>query len=470
MRADNSGLDRPFSCLSPPSGTYRVPLRREPSGSRRFFFAGSSHAPGGRYRRQAATAAAHRGAPATNVNLIPFSKKYLQLYEALPFGVRDANGQLLLAAGQRLESRERLAALLAKPLFADETESSDWRRRLVATVDGMIRRNESLKVIAAARPVEDDDAADAGVGPLATVQVAGWVQSVDAALRDPRADGPWVARVRALQGAIAQAMPRRLDGALYHLIYTAGHDTTQYSSHHAVLCAIIAAEAARVLGWPDAEVQAIALAALTMNVSMRRLQDQLAAQDMPLSDAVRAQIREHPQRSVDMLQAAGVHDTGWLETVRRHHDDDCGASAAAGAAHGDEPCRAAQLLRRVDIFAAKLSRRVTRVPMSPVQAAREACLGRDGKPDALGAALLKTVGLYPPGSFVELASGEQAIVVSRGSQTNQPLVAALVGASGAPLGEPTLRHTAERPHAVRGALACGAVRVIPPHERVLALL
>ena len=240
--------------------------------------------------------------------------------------------------------------------------------------------------------------------------------------------------------------------------------------HHLARPRDFFAEAARVLGWPDAEVQAIALAALTMNVSMRRLQDQLAAQDMPLSDAVRAQIREHPQRSVDMLQAAGVHDTGWLETVRRHHDDDCGASAAAGAAHGDEPCRAAQLLRRVDIFAAKLSRRVTRVPMSPVQAAREACLGRDGKPDALGAALLKTVGLYPPGSFVELASGEQAIVVSRGSQTNQPLVAALVGASGAPLGEPTLRHTAERPHAVRGALACGAVRVIPPHERVLALL
>ncbi len=403
------------------------------------------------------------------MNLIPFSKKYLQLYEALPFGVRDANGQLLLAAGQRLESRERLAALLAKPLFADETESSDWRRRLVATVDGMIRRNESLKAIAAARPSDHDDAADAGAEPLPIEQAAAWVQGIDAALRDPRADGPWVARVRALQAAIARVMPRRLDGTLYHLIYTAGHDTAQYSSHHAVLCAVIAGEAARVLAWPEADVQAIALAALTMNVSMRRLQDQLAASDLPLGDAVRAEIRDHPQRSADMLQAAGVRDACWLDTVRRHHDD-VDDTLSDGVAAGAGPLRTARLLRRVDIFAAKLSRRATRVPMSPVQAAREACLGRDGRPDALGAALLKTVGLYPPGSFVELANGEQGIVVSRGQQANQPLVAALVGAGGAPLGEPALRHTAERHQAVRGALACGAVRVIPPHERVLALL
>jgi hypothetical protein len=47
----------------------------------------------------------------------------------------------------------------------------------------------------------------------------------------------------------------------------------------------------------------------------------------------------------------------------------------------------AQLLRRVDIFCAKISRRANRAPMSPVQAAREACLGPDGKPDEIGGAL-----------------------------------------------------------------------------------
>ena len=41
-----------------------------------------------------------------------------------------------------------------------------------------------------------------------------------------------------------------------------------------------------------------------------------------------------------------------------------------------------------------------------MQAAREACLGPTGVPDEIGGALLKAVGLYPPGSFVELACGE----------------------------------------------------------------
>jgi hypothetical protein len=79
------------------------------------------------------------------------------------------------------------------------------------------------------------------------------------------------------------------------------------------------------------------------------------------------------------------------------------------------------------------------------------------------------VGLYPPGSFVELASGERGIVVARGRRANLPLVAALVAASGAPMGEPALRDTEEKRHAVKGAVSSQVVRVIPPHDKLMAL-
>src|SRR5258705_3439110 len=78
------------------------------------------------------------------VNLITFSKQYLRLDEALPFGVRDAQGRLLLAAGQRIDNAQRLAELRGLELFADEDESSDWRRRLALTVDTMVRQNATL--------------------------------------------------------------------------------------------------------------------------------------------------------------------------------------------------------------------------------------------------------------------------------------------------------------------------------------
>lgn len=44
-------------------------------------------------------------------------------------------------------------------------------------------------------------------------------------------------------------------------------------------------------------------------------------------------------------------------------------------------------------------------------------------PTRSGAALLKSVGLYPPGSFVQLVNGETGIVVARGKQANLPVVA-----------------------------------------------
>jgi hypothetical protein len=104
-----------------------------------------------------------------------------------------------------------------------------------------------------------------------------------------------------------------------------------------------------------------------------------------------------------------------------------------------------------------------------VAAAREACLGADGRPDEIGGALLKAVGMYPPGSFVALASGEVGIVLARGRRANLPYVASLVSAGGTPLGEPALRDTVDQRHAVRGAVAANAVRVRPPHERLLAM-
>ena len=399
------------------------------------------------------------------VNLITFSKQYLRLDEALPFGVRDRAGRLLLAAGQRIDSSHRLAELRDLELYADEAESSDWRRRLALTVDSMVRQNATLKEIAEARPIDAARDHAASEAPMAE-QWSQMAHVLDAALREPHAGAAWVARVGLVHERVHALAQRRFDSSVYHLIYTAGHSTASYSSHHALLCTLMAGECARIAGWSAPEVASLERAALTMNVAMKRLQDELAARDVSMTPALREQIRLHPEAGAALLQAAGVNDALWLDAVRLHHDD----GPKAKPLEALTPCeRLARLLRRVDIFTAKMSCRATRTPMSPVQAAREACLGANGQPDEIGAVLLKAVGLYPPGSFVELASGERGIVVARGRRANLPIVAALVGASGAPLGEPALRDTVEKRHAVKGAVASQAVRVIPPHEKLLAL-
>lgn len=400
------------------------------------------------------------------MKLVPFSSQHLRLLEPLPFGLRDADGRLLLATGQLIDSRRRLDDLARMPLFSDDVESADWNRRLAAAVEIAIQQGMSLREVTAMRP----EAVTRDSGRSKTIPLGEqWhelVMALDSTLRDVRPGTDWRSRLLQVHGRARMLYQRRPDAALYHFVYEASHGTAKYSSHHALLTLLICEQAGAMLAWQQPAIDSLGRAALTMNVAMQRLQDQLAASDQRMTPDMRAEIDSHPARGAEMLLAAGLTDPLCLQVVRLHHEVGVGDAPLASLSL---ECQLARLLRRVDIFIAKLSRRVTRAPMSPVQAAREACLGAEGVPDEIGGALLKAVGLYPPGSFVELASGEIGIVVARGSRANRPFVGSLVAASGQALGEPALRDTGDPRHAVKAAVAAAAVRVRPPHERLLAM-
>lgn len=403
---------------------------------------------------------------AVALKLIHFSAEHLRLGAPLPVGVRDAGGRLLLGAGALIASGDQLKQLCAQPLYADEDEANEWRRKLGAAVGTMLRRNAPLKSLAQApaQPAARDEAAGVEV-PLPDQWVS-LATLLDTALRDAQPNAGFIARLRLVHDRASKLGQHQADASLYHLIHTAGHSVEKYSSQHALLVMLVCEQAAQVLGWPADAVRSLGCAALSMNVAMAALQDHLAASDAAPTPAMREQIRQHGAQGAQLLADAGLDDALWCETVRLHHDSGDGQMPLAELPQARQLAR---LLRRADIFTAKISRRRTRAPMSPVQAAREACLGSDGVPDEVGGALLRATGLYPPGSFVELANGERGIVVARGRRANLPWVASLVAPSGMALGEPALRDTVEARFAVRAALASAQVKVRPDHRRILAL-
>ncbi len=400
------------------------------------------------------------------MRLVPFSHQHLRLNEPLPFGLRDEDGRLLLVAGGCIESAERLDGLRAQALFSEESESADWHRRLAATMDAMLRGNATVGQLAAARPEQAQREAAASQSLSLPEQWEEMALQLDALLRDVRPEGDWITRLMGVHARARGLAERRFDASLYHLVYTAGQSTEKYSAHHALLTLLICEHAAPLMNWPQAHTDTLGRAALTMNVAMVRLQDLLAQTDLKPTAEMREQIDGHAAAGAALLQQCGFKDKLCCEVVRLHHQN---VSLGTPLAELPPEQRLAWLLRRVDIFCAKMSRRRTRIPMSPVQAAREACLGADGVPDEIGAALLKAVGLYPPGSFVELVSGEMGIVIARGRRANLPFVASLVSASGAPLGEPALRDTLDRRYSVKAAVPISSVKVRPPHERLLAM-
>ena len=304
---------------------------------------------------------------------------------------------------------------------------------------------------------------------LAPEGLAAWEQLMGKGTRllgESTIDGSWVARFTEFTLDVRELAQRNVDIALYVLIQSNGSGVGNYSAQHSMICLVIAELAADWMAWPEEEKQALALAALSMNVSITMLQDSLSKQSTSLSDQQRALVHAHPTASVDLLTKAGVVDPVWIYVVQNHHrvmeqEDAVGAKAGP---------RLAELLRRVDIYTAKLSRRGSRESVTPAMAARDACLGAGGHPDSIGATLLKVVGLYPPGTFVELLNGETAVVIQRGYKAHTPIVAALRRQDGGLLLQPERRDTSRAGTSVKKGVEPSRARVLFDHRRVLSCI
>ncbi|WP_067063606.1 HD-GYP domain-containing protein [Roseateles chitosanitabidus] len=283
-------------------------------------------------------------------------------------------------------------------------------------------------------------------------------------LASPRHDAAWLSR---LQGAVTELetlMAGNPDELLYFLIHACSQHTAQYSATHAMICAVVAGLVVRRCDWPAEQGRALTLAAITMNLSMTELQDRLADQADAPSDEERALIRDHAQESARLLRAAGVRDELALAIVEGHHT----RSHSAELESLDPAGKLSEVLRRIDVYTAKLSRRRQRPASTPALAARDALMDEQGRPDSLGMVLLRVLGLYPPGSWVELVNGDTGLVIGRGERAHTPQVAAVRRVDGGIYPQPVLRDTTLRGFAVTHGLRHSDMRISLNHAKVVA--
>ena len=103
---------------------------------------------------------------------------------------------------------------------------------------------------------------------------------------------------------------------------------------------------------------------------------------------------------------------------------------------------AARILKLADMYTAMITPRSYRKAMLSKTAMRDIFLKRGSEIDEeLAVYIVKELGVYPPGAFVKLQSGELAIVTHRGGNPKAPTVKAVVGPRGAPFDKPVLRKT-----------------------------
>ncbi len=256
------------------------------------------------------------------------------------------------------------------------------------------------------------------------------------------------ARLAQIRDAALKRLHAHPDATLMLHVFESSQEYADYSARHALLTLLLCELIARQLKLAPALCEALQGAALTMNYGAGEAHDRMASQSGPATAAQRQALSTHGDRAADRLAEVGITDPVWLTAVRLHHD-----AAPGPLAPRSEGEMLARLLRRIDIFGARLSPRRSRQAMSGAAAARAVFLDELGQPDEAGAALIKVVGLYPPGSIVRLANGEVGIVFKRGFSANEPLVAALIGKSGSPLSNPVPRDTRLASQAIAASLA-----------------
>ena len=379
---------------------------------------------------------------------LPELRDLIIIGQPLPFRVLDHLARLLLNEGQVVSGEAQWQMLIDRGAWAELAAVTAARAALAAR----------LGTVPPAPQAER---------PPSHSLFDGWehrIWQLDALLRQVLKGAPVAEPLTRFIDAQMAWIDHDPDVALFMAVRRDDRRFALYALTHGQYTATVSVLAARQLAWEPERQRLLLRAALTMNVSILELQAVLAEQPTPPTQRQLSQIRAHPEQSRALLAACGVDDPGWLATVADHHEQ---AGGGGYPRQLSTVSTEAELLRAADVFMAKISPRAQRPALTPQLAARQ--LFQQAGGGALAGALVKAIGLYPPGDLVVLKNGEVAVVTRRKGPTT-PTVAVLSDTRGRPVALTTPRDTADPAFAISGPLVdrTAFARVLP--ERVYGLI
>lgn len=366
---------------------------------------------------------------------LPRSKVHLGV--PLPWNVRDESGKLLLSRGYVIASERQLDELLERGAFVDVEE-----------------------IRAAARAEAPEQPTKAAPPPNLFAKWDQQAQAMRTLCQHPRANADFLTRFESFADVVLALLDCHVDVGIYRAVRQENQPLFYYGYNHAIHTAVLGVLLARHLQWPQARLLSLFKAALTMNLSIMDLQGQMAAQDVPMKDAQKREILAHPEATVALLSELGVSDGDWLSAVAQHHEHADGSGYPTGCTNASELATA---LRVCDVFMAKISPRLLRDPLTPQEAIRQ--IFREDQGGPISTAIIKQFGIYPPGDFVKLASGELGIVVQRTGNAKAPMVAVITDAAGRPIAKTIRRDSGQAGFAIVGnAVDKTLLKRLPPER------
>jgi HD-GYP domain-containing protein (c-di-GMP phosphodiesterase class II) len=237
-----------------------------------------------------------------------------------------------------------------------------------------------------------------------------------------------------------------------------------YIYQHGIACSIWSAAFGRHLGYERDDLRELALGALLCDVGKVRLPADLLVKQGALTDDEIRLLRSHRDESLAIIAATPGISPVVRQVVEHHHERHDGSGYPAGVRGAAIPMFA-RIAGLVDSYDAMVSQR----PYAPSRSAHQAVMELYEARDVLFQAelveqFIRTCGVYPTGTLVELSDGTVGVVMSINTLKRlRPTVMLLLDASKNPLAEFRLVDLAEvaldangAPLNVRCGLAQGA--------------
>lgn len=209
---------------------------------------------------------------------------------------------------------------------------------------------------------------------------------------------------------MVESLLRNCD-ALFWLMALMKRDDYAYS--HAVNCSALAAAFGRHLALPREILVDLATGGFLLDAGMATLPSDLVHNDGTLDAQAMQLMRGHVQRSMELLDQAGVTGKWARELVAAHHERHDGSGYPEGLA-GDRIPLAGRMGAVVDTYDALRSDRPHRNGESRHGALQALYRARDRMFQAeVVEQFLQCLGVYPTGSLVELSTGEVGVVMAQ---------------------------------------------------------
>lgn len=195
----------------------------------------------------------------------------------------------------------------------------------------------------------------------------------------------------------------------------------QYTALHSLNVCMLAITLASAAGLDAASVEEMGVGALLHDVGKLKVPLEVLNKPGKLTDEEFALMKKHPEFGVEILRDSPDLTPESIEIVLAHHERLNGTGYPRGLA-ANELSLYTQIVAIADVYDAMTSDRVYHKGRSPADVLGIMRNADNVFNDELLRIFAERMGAYPPGSLVELNTGEVGLVLPGGSDQEKPTV------------------------------------------------